>query len=139
MRGVPLIWRLNTPLCDQGDTGRVWYRTLHTQLVKQGFARSQSDPCLYVKVYADGTSTDISVYVDDLFITTDAGAEADLDIEALNLKFTMTVRENPAYFLGMNITYIRRGVIRLTCSTYAHTLAGRFPDVAQQRAKVHPE
>ncbi len=111
--------------------------------MKQGFARSQSrDPCLYFsKIYADGMSTDISVYVDDLFIATDAGAEADLDIKALNLKFTMTVRENPTDFLRMNITYIRRGVIRLTCSTYVrtHTTGKPLPRRRAAESQVHPE
>ena len=40
------VWSLNSPLYGQGDAGRFWYRTLHTQLIKQGFARSHNDPCL---------------------------------------------------------------------------------------------
>ena len=38
-----------TPLYGQGDAGRSWNRTLNVLLVKQGFARSESNPCLYIK------------------------------------------------------------------------------------------
>ena len=48
-RGVAYVWRLKSPLYRQGDTGRAWYRTLHAQLVKQGFARIHKNPCLYAK------------------------------------------------------------------------------------------
>ena len=43
---VAYVWHLKSPLYGQGDAGRVWYRTLHTQLIKQGFARNHNDPCL---------------------------------------------------------------------------------------------
>jgi len=128
-RQRPLVWRLRTPLYGQGDAGRIWYRTLHAQLVRQGFARSQHDPCLYVKGYSNGTTIDIALYVDDMFITTDAGALADKELSILNKKFAMTCKENPVYFLGMNIEYVRLGVIRLTCATYTKTLAANNPNV----------
>ena len=98
-RGVAYIWRLKSPLYGQGDAGRVWYRTLlsvaHAQLIKQGFARSHNDPCLYAKYYPDGTSIDITVYVDDMFVTTDAGEAANYDLDAIHKKFGTTLEENP--------------------------------------------
>jgi hypothetical protein len=65
-RGVAYVWRLKSPLYGQGDAGRIWCRTLHAQLLKQGFARIHNDPCLYAKYYKDGTSMDITFYVDDM-------------------------------------------------------------------------
>ena len=56
------------------------------------------------------------------------------EIEALRAKFNeMTVRENPDYFLGMNIEYIDRGIIRLSASSYATTLAKRYASVVDGR------
>eukprot|EP00962_Isochrysis_galbana_P047131 scaffold19170_cov129-Isochrysis_galbana.AAC.3 len=43
LHGAPIVWLLHTPLYGQGDAGRIWYRTIHTQLIKQGFARSHHD------------------------------------------------------------------------------------------------
>jgi len=126
---VPIIWKLSTPLYGQGDAGRIWYRTLHSQLLHQGFARSQHDPCLYVKAYSDGTTIDIALYVDDMFITTDSAAGADRDLAALNAKFSMTCKADPTYFLGMNIAYGALGVVSLSSATYATTLAANYASV----------
>jgi hypothetical protein len=123
---VPIIWKLRTPLDGQGDAGRIWYRTLHSQLLEQGFARSQHDPCLYIKAYSDGTTMDIALYVDDMFITTDSIAGADRDLATLNAKFSMTCKPNPTYFLCMNITYGDLGIISLSSATYASTLAANY-------------
>jgi hypothetical protein len=79
-RGVPIVWLLNTPLYGQGDAGRIGYRTTHTQLVQQGFARSHHDPCLYVKGFSDGTIVDLALYVDDMFITSDAGDRLEAEL-----------------------------------------------------------
>ena len=48
-REVEYVWRLLTPFYGQGDAGRIWNHTLNAFLVKQGFARGESDPCLYIK------------------------------------------------------------------------------------------
>ena len=112
-REVEYVWRLLTPLYRQGDPGRIWNRTLNAFLVKQGFARSKIDLCLYIKYYSDGTSPDSTVYVDDIFATTDLGAEADKDFEELNKKFGIKIKENPDNFLGMNVFYLGPARIKI--------------------------
>ena len=124
-RGVAYVWRLKSPLHGQGDAGRVWYRMLHAEPVKQGFARSHNDPCLYAKYYPDSTSMDITIYVDDMFVTTDAGQAANDDLDAIHKKFGTTLKENPGYFLGMNITYVGRSKIHLSSQTYVENLEKR--------------
>ena len=83
-RGVENVWRLLAPLYSQGDAGRTWNRTLNAFLVKQGFARSESNPFLYIKYYSDGKSTDLTMYVDDIFATVESGAETDKNFEELD-------------------------------------------------------
>jgi len=126
-RGVALVWRLQTPLCGQGDAGRIWYRTIHSQLIHQDFERSNTDPCLYVKHYADGTSINLCLYVDHMFITTDARDKAIREFDIMHSKFGITIKENPVFFLGMNIKYIALGRIKLSCKTYIKTLADNWP------------
>ena len=57
---------------------------------------------------------DITVYVDDMFVMTNAGQAADDDLDAIHKKFGTTLTENPGYFLGMNITYVGLGKIHLS-------------------------
>jgi len=137
-RGVPLIWKLNTPLYGQGDAGRIWYRTVSRQLIDQGFTQSYWDPCLYTKEYHDHTTIDLTLYVDDAFITTDAGDLALEDIRLLDTRFGGTLKEDPEYFLGLNIHYEGLAKIRLSCESYIHTLEQRFPvsDMAKDKRDI---
>ncbi len=65
---------------------------------------------------------DITVYVDNMFITTDAGQAANDDLDAIHNKFGTTLRDNPGYFLGMNITYVGLGKIHLSSRTCVENL-----------------
>jgi len=82
---------------------------------------------LYTKEYADGTTTDLTLYVDDAFVTTDAENKALADLHKLDERFGGTLKENPEYFLGLNIHYGGVGHVRLSCATYIGTLRKRFP------------
>eukprot|EP00962_Isochrysis_galbana_P006814 scaffold1847_cov131-Isochrysis_galbana.AAC.10 len=63
-----------------------------------------------------------------MFITTNADDAADRDLRELDRTFSITLQENPEYFLGMNIEYGPLGVIKLSSRTYAHTLAANYAD-----------
>ena len=94
------------PLYGQADAGRIWQRTIHAQFVKQGFTRSEYDPCYYFKHYPDGTFMGCCLYVDDGFCDMDVhcpGGEADM--RELASAFDIKVKENTDYFLGTNVTY----------------------------------
>ena len=121
------MWRLNTPLSCQGDAGRIWYTTISQQLIIQGFVQSNRDPCLFVKTYSDGTTLDLTLYVDNIFATTDADELAIPDLEELNKRFAGTLQENPEFFLGLNIKYMGLCRFKFLCETYIKTLKGRFP------------
>lgn len=76
-------------------------RTVSRQLLDQGFTQSHWNPCLYTKEYHDHTTIDLTLYVDDAFITTDAGDLALEDIRRLDNRFGGTLKEDPEYFLGL--------------------------------------
>jgi hypothetical protein len=67
----------------------------------------------------------IALYVDDVgFITTDAAAVADRDLNELDSVLTLTLKKQPKYFLGMNIEYVSLGVIKLSSRTYLRSDLG---------------
>ena len=111
---------------------------LYAQLVNQGFAWSHNDPCLYAKYYPDGTSMDITVYVDDMFVTTNAGQAASDDLDAIHKKFGTTLTKNPGYFLGMNITYVGLGKIHLSSRTYVENLEKRWAEACTGESLTSP-
>mmetsp|Transcript_39476 Transcript_39476/g.84137 ORF Transcript_39476/g.84137 Transcript_39476/m.84137 type:complete len:172 (-) Transcript_39476:164-679(-) len=67
-RGVPMVWRLHTPLYGEADARRIRNRTAVRQLVQvQGFTQLQFDPCYFFKQV--GTErVDMVLYVDDGYV-----------------------------------------------------------------------
>jgi hypothetical protein len=105
------------------------------QLLLQGFVQPHGDPCLYIKTYSDGTTLDLTLYVDNIFATTEADKLADADVKELNERFPGTLQENPKFFLGLNIKYVGLGRIKLSCKKYINTLEGRFPAELMDKEK----
>jgi len=127
-RGVPLVWKLRRPLYGSADAARIWYQTLDEQLVSQGFTRSEYDPCYYYKVYDDGARTDMSIYVDDSWVSDTSGERCDAELEKLGRAFKLTVKEVPDAFLGMNLSFPDPSVTELSNEAYLKKLAAEYLD-----------
>src|SRR5438132_610457 len=63
------VCRLNKALYGLRQAPRCWNMRLNGWMVNQGFTRSLSDPCLYMRPAADGFMY-VTVWVDDLLIST---------------------------------------------------------------------
>ena len=137
-RGVPLVWRLKRPLYGEADAARIWYFTLHKQLLAQKFIRSEYDPCLYRKVYPDGARIDLSIYVDDSWMVDTAGARADAELAELQKHFTLTVTEDPKFFLGMNYARGRNGAVQFNSYAYVQKLVGKYLPKQLDSYRVRP-
>jgi hypothetical protein len=123
LNGVPLVWRLKKPLYGQADAGRIWYQTARSQLVDaQSFTASDHDPCLLYKIYESGTRIDISIYVDDAWVTDNAGTEADADIALFAERFAIKVTNDPKLFLGLNVAVTPES-ISISSAAYIEGLA----------------
>ena len=107
---------------------RIWYQTLDQQLISQGFTRSEYDPCYYYKVYDDGARTDMSIYVDDSWVSDTSGERCDAELAALSKAFKLTVKEVLDAFLGMNLSFPDSSVIELSNEAYIKKLAAEYLD-----------
>ena len=81
---------------------------------------------------------DLTVYIDDMFITTKAGQAGLDDLDAINKKFGTTLKANPEYFLGMNITYVGLGKILISSRTYIEGLEARWTEACAGPAPITP-
>eukprot|EP00965_Chrysotila_dentata_P068581 2266682-Pleurochrysis_carterae.AAC.1 len=126
-RGVPIVWLLLKPLYGEVDAGRIWHRTAKKQLVEeQKFSQSEHDPCLFFKVYPDGSRADLVLYVDDCWFTNTSGVGADDDLKRFSGKFKLTVESNPKQFLGMNVTVHDPHHISLSAEAYVKAKAEQY-------------
>jgi hypothetical protein len=60
------VCRLKRSLYGLKQAPRCWNATLNNQLIKMGFAQTDSDPCVYVST--EGEFFIIAVYVDDILL-----------------------------------------------------------------------
>ena len=125
LNGVNMVWKLNKPLYGMADSGRLWYQTAVDQLVRvQGFTASEYDPCYLWKIFKDGTRIDMSIYVDDAWVTDNASTSADREIEAFATRFKIKIQDQPKQFLGLNIN-AESDTISISSRAYIEGLASK--------------
>ena len=126
-RGVPIVWKMLRPLYGQADAGRIWQRTINNQFLKQGFERSEYDPCYYYKSYPDGTFMGCCLYVDDGFCDMDVVCPGgDADMKELAAAFDIKVKTDTDYFLGTNVIEHSRTSLTLSARTYIGKLVEKY-------------
>jgi hypothetical protein len=67
------VCKLNKALYGLKQPPRTWYEKINSFFLQEDFMRSKSDPNLYTKFDEQGYIILISLYVDDLIITGNAG------------------------------------------------------------------
>ena len=103
IRGIPVVWRLKSPLYGEVDAGRSWNRTLVKQLRDvQRFRQSQYDPCYFYKLSSSNERIDLLMYVDDGYAVSNSQTLTDQVLDTLHAKFKLA-RKGPEFFLGNNI------------------------------------
>ena len=98
-----LVCKLKKSLYGLKQAPRCWNQELKQFMVEAGFAQSNADPCIFVRL--DERTTIVAVYVDDLILITDA-MEVMLETKwLLSKRFKMKDMNQLHYCLGVNIVY----------------------------------
>ena len=126
VNGIPMIWKLNTPLYGEADAGRIWYKTLVKFLIEdRGFTQSRYDPCFLWKELEDGSRLNCVIYVDDGYSSDNGSKFADYELEAINVRFNIKIKD-ASFFLGNNINCISRSSVSLTSRAYIARIAEKY-------------
>lgn len=116
------VYRLFKSLYGLKQAAKAWNQRLDAELERQGFKRSESDPCLYVKLKG-GHHCYVLVYVDDILI---ASEDNNLIIEtekALETRFTLTSLGEVNWYLGMEVKRNKEGDFFLSQERYIEQIA----------------
>ena len=62
-----IVMKLLKALYGLRKAPKLWRDTFRAALIEEGYKESTADECLYVKLYEDSTSTDVSIFVDVFF------------------------------------------------------------------------
>ena len=94
------VMRLKRAIYGMKQAGRFWYRRLRNQLVAMGFQQSKADPCLFSKIFDDGSMVLLAIYVDDTLFVGDRVAIERAYAEMANI-FLIGELEPLEYLLGI--------------------------------------
>lgn len=67
------VWQLQCGLYGMKQSGQIWYRTMHDEMIKLGFKRLSSENCIYYRETTEGIVI-TAVYVNDFLIVGDSAA-----------------------------------------------------------------
>ena len=137
LNGIALVYVLHTPLYGEADAGRIWYQTLITFLLEErGFTHSRYAPCLFWKTLANGSRMYMVGYVDDGFSIDDGSRMADSELDALNARFKITVKE-ATFFLGNNVICHSDRRVSLTSRAYIERMVLKYLPEAALESYAH--
>ena len=96
------------------DAGRAYYDAYPEHLMQNGFTRTASDLCLFVKLIAPRRQVYVWAQVDDTLIAADELRDIEEFKTMMTKRFEITVNAEADHHLGVNITKLPSGALRLT-------------------------
>ena len=123
-----MIVRLNKAQYGCVESARLWYNTLSSFLVSQGYEMNPYDPCVFNKMGSDGKQTTVLIYVDDIMATSESSPDLKELIALLQKEYRhITVKEGGTHeYLGMLFEYLTPGVpggrVRVTMEKYTRDI-----------------
>jgi len=107
------IYRIKKYLYGLPDSGRAYYKAYSAHLATHGYARTPSDPCLFVKI-TPTSRTYVFTHVDDTFVCSTDVHELTKFQNALRERYKITVNEEVNEYLGIKMTNLSNGDVKLT-------------------------
>ena len=84
------------------DSGLAYYNRYSELLIEDGYKRTRSDPCLFVRVTSE-ERTYVWIHVDDTFICSNERKFIDRFCDCLRKNFKITINEQVSQYLGIKI------------------------------------
>lgn len=107
------LYRIRKYLYGLPDAGRAYYQAYSQHLISHDYKQTISDPCLFVKF--DGVNrTYVWIHVDDTFVATTNIREKETIQTILREVFEITVSDNVDQYLGVSMTTLPDGSVKLT-------------------------
>jgi hypothetical protein len=110
---VGQLYRIQKYLYGLPDSGRAYYKAYSDSLEADGYMRTVSDPCLFVKV-TDSARTYAWIHVDDTFVCSTNAASLCEFQDTVRKSFTITVNSEVTEYLGIKLHRLPNGDMQLT-------------------------
>lgn len=102
------VYKLKKSLYGLKQAARVWNKTLHEELIANGFEQNQTDRCLYVKK-EDGNICYLLIHVDDLLVAGNDETFIDRLMEEIGKRFEIKDLGGVKHYLGIDVHRDEKG------------------------------
>lgn len=131
------VLKLRKSLYGLKQAPRCWNLKFHEVMIKLGFKRSDSEPCLYIKS-TDRTISIIVLYVDDMLYLSNDKQEMKLIKQKMSEEFELKELGNVENFMGLKVERDRaKGILAISQGEYAREILERF-DMAECKPRSIP-
>ena len=103
------------------DSGLAYYNRYSELLIEDGYKRTRSDPCLFVRVTSE-ERTYVRIHVDDTFICSNERKFVDRFCDCLRKNFKITINEQVSEYLGIKMEDQEDGSVFITQPKLLNTL-----------------
>ena len=110
---IGITYRVRKYLYGLPDSGRAYYKGYSSHLIGNGYVRSSSDPCLFLR-FNNEDRTYIWIHVDDTFVASTSHLELERLQDVLKKKYEITFNADVSSFLGIHIEKTPEGNCRLS-------------------------
>jgi hypothetical protein len=112
--GKTVYWKLKKTLYGLADSPRQFYEHMSATLLRNGYIKTVSDPCVFIKRISDVKFIIVVVYVDDLMLAATDQHLIDELKQQLQVEYTLTEAPSLESFIGFHITYNVNGSITIS-------------------------
>jgi hypothetical protein len=121
-------YRVKKYLYGLADAGRAYYLAYSKLLTEKGYTKSLSDPCLFYRLVPEqGIRTMVWFHVDDTFVASTHKEELDLYEQSVKSQFRITADYEVTKHLGITMTKLADGSIKLTQPKLLADIINEFP------------
>eukprot|EP00903_Cladosiphon_okamuranus_P017944 g16511.t1 len=125
-QGTPMVMKLKQAVYGLRTASRVWHLTLDKALQDLGFKATKTDPCMYT-LQIEGEYCILTIYVDDMLITSPDKKFLARMKKKLMERFTMSDLGGVSLILGMKITRDRvKKTLSISQTDYTLSILERF-------------
>ena len=118
-------------------SGKLWYEHYTRNLIKEGYAQSQYDPCLFYRINEHET-TYICLFVDDTFVFSNTEVNLNTFLENMKKYYQVSLDTTAESFLGIHFDHLTDGSVLMSQPKLLQKVLKEYPQLPGYKSKKHP-
>ena len=123
--GEEMVCKLNKSIYGLKQSPHLWNKVADEWFKQYGLEQNKTDPCLYTKKVGNDVLI-VIIYVDDIIVSCKSLSMIENFKKALGSRFVITDLGEIKWILGMEVTRLSDGSIKLSQSAYIKRMLERF-------------